>query len=65
MTKRRNSDHGSHLGRVRWAVERTIRRIKGLGRMQIRFDLSPTSVNAWTRIAAAVACLNILMEANV
>jgi len=62
--RRRNSDHGSHLGRVRWVVERTISWIKGLRRMRIRYDRSATSVNAWTSIAAAVVCLNILMEAT-
>jgi len=63
--RRRNSDHGSHLGRVRWVVERTISWIKGLRRMRIRYDRSATSVNAWTSIAAAAVCLNILLEVNV
>jgi transposase len=63
--RRRNSDHGSHLGRVRWVVERTISWIKGLRRMRVRYDRSATSINAWTSIAAAVVCVNILMEATV
>jgi transposase len=62
--RRRNSDHGSHLGRVRWVVERTISWIKGLRRMRVRYDRSATSINAWTSIAATVVCLNILMEAT-
>jgi transposase len=57
-------DHGSHLGRVRWVVERTISWIKGLRRMRIRFDRSDTSIDAWTSIAAAVVCLNILTGAS-
>jgi transposase len=61
--RHRNGDHGSHLGRVRWVVERTISWIKGLRRMRIRYDRSGTSINAWTTIAAAVVCLHILMEA--
>ena len=62
--RRRNSEHGSHLGRVRWVVERTISWIKGLRRMRVRYDRSGTSIDAWTTIAAAVVCLHILMEAT-
>lgn len=62
--RRRNSDHGSHLGRVRWVVERTISWIKGLRRMRVRYDRSAVSVDAWTTIAAAVVCMNIFMEAT-
>jgi transposase len=60
--RRRNSEHGSHLGRVRWVVERTISWIKGLRRMRVRYDRAGVSIDAWTSIAAAVVCLNILME---
>jgi transposase len=59
-----HEDHGSHLGRVRWVVERTISWIKGLRRMRVRFDRSGTSIDAWTSIAAAVVCLHILVEAS-
>lgn len=62
--RRRKADHGSHLGRVRWVVERTISWIKGLRRMRIRYDRSETSIDAWTSIAAAVVCLRIWMEAT-
>ncbi len=61
--RHRNSGHGSHLGRVRWVVERTISWIKGLRRMRLRYDRSGTSIDAWTSIAAAVVCLNVLSEA--
>lgn len=60
--RRRNSEHGSHLGRVRWVVERTISWIKGLRRMRVRYDRSGVTIDAWTSIAAAVVCLNILLE---
>lgn len=62
--RRRNGDHGSHLGRVRWVVERTISWIKGLRRMRVRYDRSATSIDAWTSIAAAVVCLHILSAAT-
>jgi transposase len=62
--RHRDGGHGSHLGRVRWVVERTISWIKGLRRMRVRYDRSATSLDAWTTIAAAVVCLNILLEAT-
>jgi transposase len=61
--RHRKETHGSHLGRVRWVVERTISWIKGLRRMRVRYDRSGTSIDAWTSIAAAVVCLHILMDA--
>jgi transposase len=62
--RHRNDKHGSHLGRVRWVVERTISWIKGLRRMRVRYDRSGPSIDAWTTIAAAVVCLHILIEAT-
>jgi len=62
--RHKNGEHGSHLGRVRWVVERTISWIKGLRRMRVRYDRSATSLDAWTSIAAAVVCMNILIEAT-
>lgn len=56
-------EHGSHLGRIRWVVERTISWIKGLRRMRVRYDRSDTTIDAWCSIAPAVVCLQILMEA--
>lgn len=61
--RHRQGDHGSHLGRVRWVVERTISWIKGLRRMRVRYDRSQVSLDAWTTLAAAVVCLRILQEA--
>lgn len=58
--RHRHAEHGSHLGRVRWVVERTIRWIKGLRRMRVRYDRSKTSINAWTTIATTAVCLQIL-----
>ena len=62
--RHRDGGHGSHLGRVRWVVERTISWIKGLRRIRVRYDRSATSIDAWTTLAAAVVCLIILMEAT-
>jgi len=41
IIRRRRTPHGSHLGKVRWVVERTISWIKGLRRMRIRYDRPP------------------------
>jgi transposase len=62
--RHRTKEHGSHLGRIRWVVERTISWIKGLRRMRVRYDRSATTIDAWTSIAAAVVCLHILMEST-
>lgn len=58
----RTGEHGSHLGRIRWVVERTISWIKGLRRLRVRYDRSQTILDAWTSLAAAVVCLNIFLE---
>lgn len=60
--RRRNERHGSHLGRVRWVIERTISWIKGLRRMRVRYDRSATTIDAWTSLAAAIICLNIFLQ---
>lgn len=62
--RKRKEEHGSHLGRVRWVVERTISWIKGLRRMRVRYDRSAVSIDAWTNIAAAVICSNFLVDAT-
>ena len=59
----RDGEHGSHLGRVRWVVERTISWIKGLRRLRIRYDRLDTLIDGWTTIAAAVVCFHILKDA--
>jgi transposase len=58
----KNSPHGSHLGRIRWVVERTISWVKGLRRLRIRYDRLGTMIDTWTTIAAAVICFQILQE---
>ena len=58
--RRRNSPHGSRLGRIRWVVERTISWFLGLRRMRIRYDRHPTIIDAWEHLALAVICYQIL-----
>jgi transposase len=59
---KRNTAHGSGLGKVRWVVERTISWIKGLRRMRVRYDRLRVVQNAWTTLAASAVCLQILIH---
>lgn len=60
---RRNSEHGSGLGKVRWVVERTIGWLKGLRRMRVRYDRLKVIQVAWNTLAAAVISFRIVQEA--
>jgi transposase len=60
--RERNSPHGSHLGKIRWVVERTISWIKGLRRMRIRYDRKDIIIDAWSTLAAAVICFQMLHD---
>lgn len=60
---RRNTEHGSGLGKVRWVVERTIGWLKGLRRLRIRYDRLQVIQDAWNTLAAAVICFQIAEEA--
>ena len=60
--RKRNSSHGSHLGKIRWVVERTISWIKGLRRMRVRYDRSGPIIDAWTTMSIAVICFQMLQE---
>jgi transposase len=56
---KRNTEHGSGLGKIRWVVERTISWLKGLRRMRVRYDRLRMIQDAWTTLAAAVICFRI------
>jgi len=56
--------HGSHLGCIRWVVERTISWVKGLRRMRVRYDRSSTVLDGFTTLAAAMVCFQILQDMN-
>jgi len=56
---KRNTKHGSGLGKIRWVVERTISWLKGLRRMRVRYDRLGIIEDAWTTLAAAVICFRI------
>jgi transposase len=60
--RHKTGEHGSHLGRVRWVVERTISWIKGLRRMRFRYDRTQTAINACATLAAAMVCFQLASE---
>ena len=62
MIGKRNTEHGSGLGKVRWVVERTISWLKGLRRLRIRYDRLAIMQHAWNTLAAAVICYRIVCE---
>jgi transposase len=59
---KRGTPHGSGLGRVRWVVERTVSRVKGLRRMRVRYDRLGAVRDGWTTPAAGVICSRILVN---
>jgi transposase len=59
---RKNTEHGSGLGKVRWVVERTISWIKGLRRMRVRYDRLKVTQQAWNTIAISVICFRLLHD---
>jgi transposase len=59
---RRQTPHGSGLGKVRWVVERTISWLKGLRRMRVRYDRLAEIQEAWTTLAASVICFRLLHD---
>lgn len=59
---KRNTPHGSGLGKIRWVVERTISWLKGLRRMRIRYDRLSVIQEAWNTLAACVICFRLLHD---
>lgn len=58
--RRRGSEHGSHLGVVRWVVERTVSWFKGLRRLRFRYDRSQQTIAAWAKLAAVAVSFRFL-----
>jgi transposase len=57
---KRNTPHGSGLGKVRLVVERTISWLKGLRRLRVRYDRLGVIMDAWATLAVSVICFRIL-----
>ncbi len=53
---RRNSGHGSGLGKQRWVVERTFAWLHNLRRLRIRYERHPELHMAFMLLGCAVVC---------
>lgn len=53
---KRNTDHGSGLGRHRWVVERTFTWLHQFRRLRIRWERDPEQHLALLYLAAAIIC---------
>jgi len=60
LIRKRGAPHGSHLGKVRWVVERTISWFKGYRRLRFRYDRTKPMIEAWAKLAAVGICFRIL-----
>lgn len=57
--RKRGAPHGSHLGQVRWVVERSIAWLKGLRRLRVRYDRSALVIHGWATLAMAILTFRI------
>jgi transposase len=57
---RRETEHGSGLGRRRWVVERTFAWLHGFRRLRIRYERLPELHQAFLDLGCAVICLRML-----
>ncbi len=57
--RKRGAPHGSHLGRVRWVVERSIAWLKGLRRLRFRYDRSASIIHGWATLAMSILVFRI------
>jgi transposase len=57
---RRNTEHGSGLGKTRWVVERTIAWLHQFRRLRIRYERRDDIHQAFIAIGCALICFNYL-----
>jgi transposase len=58
---KRNTEHGSGLGKTRWVVERTISWFHSFGRLRIRKDRRSDIHQAFMKLGMALICFSFLM----
>lgn len=59
---RRNTDHGSGLGKFRWVVERTISWLHQFRRLRSRWEKLPDMHQAFLTLGCAMICFRLLHE---
>jgi transposase len=57
---RRNTDHGSGLGKFRWVVERTISWLHQMRRLRSRWEKRPQMHDAFLKLGCAMICFRLL-----
>jgi transposase len=60
LIARRQTEHGSGLGRRRWVVERTFAWLHNLRRLRIRWERDPNTHTAFLTLGSAVICWRYL-----
>lgn len=60
--RKRGTALGGQLGKVRWAVERSLIWIKGLRRKRVRYDRSETIIETWSLPSMAVVRFRPLID---
>jgi transposase len=59
---KRNTEHGSGLGRWRWVVERTFAWMNQFRRLRVRYEKRADIHEAFLALACALLCWNALQE---
>jgi len=57
---KRNTEHGTGLGKVRWVVERTIGWLHNFRRLRVRFDRRADIHEGFLALAKSLICFNLL-----
>jgi transposase len=57
---KRNTDHGSGLGKFRWVVERTISWLHQFRRLRSRWEKLPAMHQAFLNLGCAMICFRLL-----
>jgi transposase len=56
---KRRTRHGSHLGKLRWFIERTLSWFKQFRRLRIRYDRYASMYYSFWKLASAIICYRI------
>jgi transposase len=56
LLAKRNTDHGSGLGKTRWPVERTLSWLHQFRRLRVRYERNPVLHEAFLTLATALIC---------
>lgn len=59
---RRDTEHGSGLGRFRWVVERAFAWLHNFRRLRIRWERDPIMHTAFLTLACAIICWRHLTD---